>query len=188
MHLDAFPALERIESSRYPEWDILFLMLERRNFLPNKSATRISTLVFPVIPSLVIVQSLAELLRGRFSNRPSNYELSLDGLTLTYTDPKMSAFNTHTFHLKNPLTNLLFSPGCNVCLRGLRYCTKEIKSSWKTSSPTYLPTLVAYPRSLQGILSTRLARSKRWHVLIKNHPRASFCQWAGKSQPFEIKG
>ncbi|KIM19783.1 hypothetical protein M408DRAFT_312272, partial [Serendipita vermifera MAFF 305830] len=72
------PLLHEIELDFIPEWDLLFLMLERRNYLPpSHGVSRITTLILqsPIPPTLLA--PLAHILSGQFTERPSNRELSL---------------------------------------------------------------------------------------------------------------
>jgi hypothetical protein len=70
------PCLEDIEFlESAPEWDILFIMLERRNFLINPSVSRVRRISLPFI-SNELRAPLACLLRGKYTARPSNKDLS----------------------------------------------------------------------------------------------------------------
>jgi hypothetical protein len=105
----SFPSLEILGGSM-PEWDVLFIMLEQRNFLPSsiqppsrhlasassskekqngniEKVSRITTLEFYYLPGIRILKPLTELLGGRFTLRTSNYEVSLPGITEAYLDP-----------------------------------------------------------------------------------------------------
>jgi hypothetical protein len=111
----SFPSLECI-SGGLPEWDILFIMLERRNFLPlsvqppsslphlsawpalrdveyhgkggrtNERISRIKRLELDYLPGIRILKPLTELLGGKFTVRPSNYEVSLTSIAEEYLD------------------------------------------------------------------------------------------------------
>lgn len=76
-HPDACPVLETIEFfGSIPEWDILFIMLETRNF--HKITKKIRGLVLPMIPH-ELRAPLVSILRGIYTNRPSNRDLSFAG-------------------------------------------------------------------------------------------------------------
>ncbi|KIM22294.1 hypothetical protein M408DRAFT_28840 [Serendipita vermifera MAFF 305830] len=79
--------LHEIELDFIPEWDLLFLMLERRNFLPPLlGVSRITTLILqsPIPPFLLA--PLTYLVSGRFTERPSNLELSFCNFMEEYFD------------------------------------------------------------------------------------------------------
>lgn len=81
------PKLETIEMRAFPEWDIVFHMLRRRNFLPGQGVSRISTVRLPGFPGLSLLEPLTELLGGRFPNpMPSIAELSLSNVDGPYFD------------------------------------------------------------------------------------------------------
>jgi hypothetical protein len=84
-----FPSLQDIIFVNQPEWDCVMLMLERRNFLPDSSISRIKSLSFPSRKSLFLRRPIANLLRGCFTPRPSNYEISLEGIKEIYFDKTM---------------------------------------------------------------------------------------------------
>jgi hypothetical protein len=84
-----FPALKEITFENLPEWDCLLLMLERRNFLPEPTISRIRALLFPLRTTLFLRKPIVDLLRGCFTLRPSNHELSLAGIKEVYFDKTM---------------------------------------------------------------------------------------------------
>ena len=84
------PLLREVEFGFLPEWDLLFLMLERRNYLPHSlDIARIETLVLPSPIPPVLLAPLTEILSGRFIERPSNLELSFHGFMNAYFDASM---------------------------------------------------------------------------------------------------
>lgn len=86
-HPEACPALETIRFlNSAPEWDILFMMLERRNF--RKGIARIRRLGLPFLP-YHLRGPLCSLLRGMYTNRPSNMELSFASAIDLYWDKNM---------------------------------------------------------------------------------------------------
>jgi hypothetical protein len=88
-----FPSLQHLASSAIPDWDILFIMLERRNlpspFNSPESISRIKVIEFRLLPSLRILKPLTALLGGRFTTRPSNRRLSLIGIAEAILDPNL---------------------------------------------------------------------------------------------------
>ncbi|KAG8838727.1 hypothetical protein FRC20_006240 [Serendipita sp. 405] len=80
-------SLTTVEMRAYPEWDILFHMLLRRNFLTGQGVARITTLKLPGYPGISLLEPLAELLAGRFPrNLPPVSELSLGAVDGPYFD------------------------------------------------------------------------------------------------------
>jgi hypothetical protein len=91
---DTFPSLQKLRMRCIPEWDLLFIMLERRNFSANNpnseaSSTSITCLDLPGLPPPFILQPLISRLRRRLTKRPSNYDLSLQSLVETYFNPEL---------------------------------------------------------------------------------------------------
>ncbi|PVF91706.1 hypothetical protein CPB86DRAFT_681854, partial [Serendipita vermifera] len=78
-HPESYPSLEDIDLMRFPEWDILLIMLERRNLLASPSVKRINKLRItePYPPKLRAI--LGALLRCQWPERPPNKEISLAG-------------------------------------------------------------------------------------------------------------
>lgn len=73
------PALDEVKFRGWPpDWDALFLMLEKRNFLENSGVSNICRIVLPFIPG-ELRAPLASLLGGQHIERPSNEELLLGG-------------------------------------------------------------------------------------------------------------
>jgi hypothetical protein len=83
------PYLTDIEFIRCaPDWDILFIMLERRNFLTRTCTSIIRRICVPFIPN-GLRASLTRLLRGLYSTRPSNQDLSFQGVVDVIFDKQM---------------------------------------------------------------------------------------------------
>ena len=75
---DTCPSLNEIKFlGCAPEWDILFLMLETRNFLPEPNISRIRKLTLPYIWD-ELRGKLVSLLRGLFTERLSNEDMSFE--------------------------------------------------------------------------------------------------------------
>ena len=84
------PLLVELEFDFTLEWDLLFLMLERRNYLPqSQHISRIKTLILPFPLSPGILAPLTEILGGRFTVRPSDQELSIISFMNAYFDANM---------------------------------------------------------------------------------------------------
>ncbi|PVF96808.1 hypothetical protein CPB86DRAFT_682461, partial [Serendipita vermifera] len=76
---DAYPSLEEIRYQDCPEWDILIIMLERRNLLSGSHIKPIKKLHLPRICPPRIARVIQVLLQGKWPDRPSNRELSMAG-------------------------------------------------------------------------------------------------------------
>ena len=75
------PALEKISLvGTFVEWDILLLMLERRNFLVQPGISLIKTLVVDNELPYRLLYPISELLGGRFVERDSNYSFSIEAI------------------------------------------------------------------------------------------------------------
>ena len=84
------PLLTELELDFIPEWDLLFLMLERRNHLPQSlRISRLKTLLLPCPPPPHLLVPLTEILAGRFTVRPPNEDLSTSSFMEVYFDPSM---------------------------------------------------------------------------------------------------
>jgi hypothetical protein len=75
----SYPSLEEITLDECPEWDILMIMLERRNLLTVPSIKPIKKLGIPSLYPREILKVLCGLLAARWTERPSNKDLSLAG-------------------------------------------------------------------------------------------------------------
>jgi hypothetical protein len=76
---DSCPSLDHLRFPTYPpDWDILFIMLETRNFMANGAISRIRRITVPFI-SHHLRSPLVALLRGLFTSRPRNEDLLLGG-------------------------------------------------------------------------------------------------------------
>jgi hypothetical protein len=74
-------ALEKISLvGCFMEWDILLLMLERRNFLAQPGISPIKTLVVNSELPYRLLYPISELLGGRFVERDSNYSFSIEAI------------------------------------------------------------------------------------------------------------
>jgi hypothetical protein len=80
LHPKEYPTLNHIKMRNLPNWDVLFILLERRNFQPDEGVSMIGTLSLPSLPSPAILVPLTHRLKGHYSQRPSNFELSIDSI------------------------------------------------------------------------------------------------------------
>jgi len=61
------PKLEHLTiTGRFFEWDLLLLMLERRNFVTGPGVTSVKSIKFDSEPSLKLIYPISSLLRGKF--------------------------------------------------------------------------------------------------------------------------
>jgi hypothetical protein len=90
-----YPCLEEIHLDECPDWDILMIMLERRNILASSRIKPIRKLSLPSICPSSISQLFPGLLAGKWVQRPSNLELSQAGNANLILDPKKYVFIHH---------------------------------------------------------------------------------------------
>jgi hypothetical protein len=72
------PALEHLQVYQLPEWDIFFIMLDRRN-ITGKPTTPLRMVSLPHFYPKELFGPIHSLLQRKFPRRPSNYDLSLQG-------------------------------------------------------------------------------------------------------------
>ncbi|CCA72501.1 hypothetical protein PIIN_06438 [Serendipita indica DSM 11827] len=89
MHPSELPLLDTLGLHACPEWDILFIMLEKRLFAQTYGIKPIENLIFARAIPMRIKHSLASLLAGHIFPRPSNYELSIQGNLELFLDTNM---------------------------------------------------------------------------------------------------
>ncbi|PVG03927.1 hypothetical protein CPB86DRAFT_810460 [Serendipita vermifera] len=94
MNPTGLPNLKSLYISGYPEWDIYFIMLERRLMWSSQGSVAFETLEVPGFTHRSLLRHICEILQGRLPDRPTNFELSLIGnaeLLLDQTIPDCSA-------------------------------------------------------------------------------------------------
>ncbi|PVF93202.1 hypothetical protein CPB86DRAFT_829481 [Serendipita vermifera] len=134
-HTISYPSLEGISLGGCPEWDILMIMLERRNLLQELGIKRITRFGLRSPCSSEILRIINTLLQGKWADRPSNRDLSLVGNAEIFLDLEL--------------------PGCYLCHRGLRFCDAEVEDFPDEYDPEALMgELPAYPDNEDDILST----------------------------------
>ncbi|PVF90967.1 hypothetical protein CPB86DRAFT_746114 [Serendipita vermifera] len=146
----SYPILEKITLFECPEWDILVIMLERRNLLADSYIQPITSLTVPGKCPSHIYQLISDLVEGKWLPRPTNKELSLAGNVKAILDPT--------------------SPGCLKCHRMLRACNEPIIDNGEDPNlyeddDTMLLRLQEYPDEDEEILSTWDTRVKLWDDL-----------------------
>ncbi|PVG03993.1 hypothetical protein CPB86DRAFT_312750 [Serendipita vermifera] len=138
-----------------PDWDILIIMLERRNILASRDIQPIKKLSLPTTCPPNISQLLPGLLAGKWVQRPSNFELS------------------HAANAKDILNTA--KPGCLACLRILRTCDQPFNVAKIDAQDTSVADLECYPLSEDGILATWQQRAEVWEELCKRPKRMIRC-------------
>jgi hypothetical protein len=76
---DSYPSLEEIRLAECPEWDILMIMLERRNLLASPDVSRIKKMSVHMTCPFEVCRIIHTFLQGKWPERPSNWELSMAG-------------------------------------------------------------------------------------------------------------
>ncbi|PVF97491.1 hypothetical protein CPB86DRAFT_874109 [Serendipita vermifera] len=148
-----FPALEHLRLFQLPEWDIFFIMLERRNITVRSEVTPLKIVTLPDFYPKELFEPIQSLIQGKFPTRPSNYNLSLSGNIEIICNSEV--------------------PGCFMCLRSLLVCSTALKE--KASQPagkTEFPDLTSpslYPEMDADILSTWEERSKTLKTTYLDH-------------------
>lgn len=84
--LDILPSLNHIGFRFIPEFDLLFIMLERRNFGTNTGITPIATISLPSRLIDPILKPLTSRLGKKLTKRPSNFDLSSTSIASAFFD------------------------------------------------------------------------------------------------------
>jgi hypothetical protein len=79
MNPSRLPVLESLCLGQLPEWDIFFIMLERRNITKAQGLSRLKKITLPRHYPKELFRPIHDLIRGRFATRPSNWNLSFAG-------------------------------------------------------------------------------------------------------------
>ncbi|KAG8835077.1 hypothetical protein FRC17_005430 [Serendipita sp. 399] len=90
LHPKAIPQLTTLTLAQSPEWDILFILLERFNFRTTTDSERIKSLTVGDAP-LYLLRPLQMLCAGKFTKRPPNIELCWIGNVDTVFDKSLKA-------------------------------------------------------------------------------------------------
>ncbi|PVF97488.1 hypothetical protein CPB86DRAFT_826432 [Serendipita vermifera] len=137
MNPSGLPALEELGLYQLPEWDIFFIMLERRNVTKVQGVTKLRKISLPKYYPKGLFGPVFDLISGKFPTRPSNWDLSFQGNM-------------------EPLEDITV-PGCTTCLRSLLTCSSPIITKIsKPKEPKDVPVIAAipYPDMDELILST----------------------------------
>lgn len=149
---ESYPSLEEITLHGILEYDILMIMLERRNLLTGSSIKKITKLhLIKPYPSQICL-ILLTLLECKWIERPRNRELSLAGNAEIILD--------------------LSLPGCYACHRRFRPCNAPVRIDQppmtESERHSILERLQEYPISNDEILETWDARVRLWDTLNKD--------------------
>ncbi|PVF94342.1 hypothetical protein CPB86DRAFT_766018 [Serendipita vermifera] len=143
---ESYPSLEELVFGECPEWDIFIIMLERRNLRASRGVARINRVMIQSSCSPHLYHVISQLVLGRWTERPSNKELSMAGNAKRILD--------------------LSLPGCYSCHKALRQCETPVKANW-VPEPDYnenvfLTMLQEYSESEDDILNTWEERAQLW--------------------------
>ncbi|PVF94321.1 hypothetical protein CPB86DRAFT_876480 [Serendipita vermifera] len=143
---ESHPSLEELDFGDCPEWDIFMIMLERRNLLASRGVARITKLRIQSSCPPKIYHVISQLVLGKWTERPSNWELSIAENAEIILD--------------------LSLPGCFRCHKALRRCETLVKTNWQPEpghdEEVFLSRLQEYPASEDEILNTWEERAKLW--------------------------
>lgn len=92
LHPDIFPKLDTLYCGIFPEWDILFLMLESRNFSILKNVSPITRMSFPCVLPPLLMKPLLELLRGKLPTSMNYINYSLSAISDVYFDTSVFVY------------------------------------------------------------------------------------------------
>jgi hypothetical protein len=79
MNTSQLPVLESLSLNQLPEWDIFFIMLERRNVTKAQGISKLKNITLPHFYPKELFGPIQDLIRGKFATRPSNRDLSFAG-------------------------------------------------------------------------------------------------------------
>ncbi|KAG8863955.1 hypothetical protein FRC20_010413 [Serendipita sp. 405] len=171
LYPDAIPRLQALSLYRSPEWDILFILLERYNFRMTANNERISRLTIGNAP-LSLLKPLQDLCAGKFTERPSDYELSWIGNIDIIRDQSL--------------------PGCLRCHKLLLFCHEPPCSPSASDEPLYISGIFGhhvdeddnipkYPDNSQDVLLEWEHREEAWEDL-RRLSRLKSCRDVGQNR------
>ncbi|PVG04124.1 hypothetical protein CPB86DRAFT_778368 [Serendipita vermifera] len=141
------PALEELSIDECPEWDIFFIMLERRLMWSINGSRALKVVALPAHTPRSLQGFVCEIVQGKLPDRPSNFELSLFGNAELLLDMEI--------------------PGCHMCIRTGARClvlsslesTGCERSDDRISCAADLPE---YPQNEDEILRSWEQRLAAW--------------------------
>lgn len=90
------------------EWDILILMLERRNLVAHQGTASIKFMNFDGLLPYKLLYSITRLLNGKFAERPPLEEFSIEAIGSQLWNPQIS--------------------GCRRCICSFRVCDHPVRT------------------------------------------------------------
>lgn len=119
-----FPSLEEIESTMMPSWDMLFIMLLRRNF-SSEPISKIKSLTLPMYPGVRVVEILTQLLSGVLPPTLSIPDVFDEDTIEMLLDPLLYVL----IYFPAWISVYLYRPGCVECIRNHKPCYKSLNRS-----------------------------------------------------------
>lgn len=142
LHQNALPSLCRLRLEICPEWDILLILLVRRNIRSTQGISAITTLEIPTRCPPRLIECFKAIVKGVPVKLPTSYELSLAGTFEIAQDPSI--------------------PGCVRCHRALKYCEGG-RTFLQVNRPPPPFERIEYPEDESEILQTWVARANQWY-------------------------
>ncbi|CCA67335.1 hypothetical protein PIIN_01166 [Serendipita indica DSM 11827] len=142
MQCETTPSLQQVEFvDNYPEWDVLFITLERRILSQFEPVKIINTLSFPGYPPNFCLASLVDRLKGLLTPRPTSFELSVYAVMDKLGDMSVT--------------------GCQQCIKLHRPCSKPTTHlSYSPPTPSSSrENLYTYPKTDKEVIDTWMSRS-----------------------------
>jgi hypothetical protein len=96
LHPHSCPMLEDLELRSIPEWDIFFIMLERRN-LSQYPVVPLAQVTLPSICARYIRRPIRQVIRGTMPIRPPYYDLSIHRMQADLVNPEMYVLSLEAF-------------------------------------------------------------------------------------------
>lgn len=161
LYPDCFPSVRKLRLEQCPEWDILLILLVRRNVRSTPGISAITILEIPARCPPFLIECFKAIVQGVPVNLPTYYELSLAGAFEIVRDPAI--------------------PGCVSCHRALRYC-EDVQGSSVAERGLWPPIQrIEYPEDESDILQTWEVRADQWYPFEYWYPfakgaRRSWCE------------
>ncbi|KAG8835063.1 hypothetical protein FRC17_005415 [Serendipita sp. 399] len=157
LHPEAIPQLTTLNLEQSPEWDILFILLERYNFRTTADSERIRWLTVGDTP-FNLLKPLRMLCGGKFTERPPNVELCWIGNVDIIFDESLYQFNSELYNA-DVVVNILLkaltatpSPDFNLCLALLSERIPNVNAGEDADVENDPATLIPILSSLSKLL------------------------------------
>jgi hypothetical protein len=169
------PSLENLRLCELPQWDIFLIMLKRRNINTLKGIQPLKSLSIGGFYPEELTDPIVNLLRGRFSDWPTLYEISIHVALELIGDTSMYV---------NPIelrwqwcVNAVYRSGCDMCLQCFRSCTMKLFNMNKIQVLNDPPNILPYPPSEEDILLTWEARTRALKRTVYGSRLSSCAKW-----------